>query len=84
MTEETDVYPVDIVKAERLRSKVEAFELHGKNWNKSSTTEHYMKKSNSELVTLLCHAWEYMFHQNAYLFDLVGEVSDLRSRMITS
>ena len=54
MSEETYVYPVDIVKAERLRSKVEAFKLHGKDWNESSTTEHYMKKSKSELVKLMC------------------------------
>ena len=84
MTGETDVYPVDIVKAERLRSKVEAFELHRKDWNETSTTEHYINKSKSELVKLLCYASEYMFLQNAYLFDLVGEVRDLRSRMITS
>ena len=74
MSEETYVYPVDIVKAERLRSKVEAFELHRKDWNESSTTEHYMKKSKSDLVKLLCYASESMFHQNAHLFDLVGEV----------
>ena len=81
MSEETDVYLVDIVKAERLRSKVEAFELHGKDWNESSTTEHYMNKSKSDLVKLFCYASEYMFHQNTHIFDLVG---DLRSRMITS
>ena len=33
MSEKTYVYPVDIVKAERLRAKAEAFKLHGNDFN---------------------------------------------------
>ena len=37
---------MDLVKAERYRAEVEAFELFRKDWeNGSGTTEHYMKKA---------------------------------------
>ena len=82
MTEETENTTVDIAKAERVRARAEAFELHGTNWEDKSVSDLYMKKSKTELVNLLRHASSYITHQNDFLFDFVGEVSDLRSRLI--
>ena len=82
MDEEKENTTVDIAEAERVRARAEAFELHGTNWEDKSVSEHYMKKSKSELVNLLSHASSYITHKNNFLFDFVGEVGDLRSRMI--
>lgn len=76
---------MDLVKAERYRAAAGAFELFRKDWEDGSgTTEHYMKKTKGELVKLMRDSSRFLVHQDAFLFDLIGEVTVLRSQMIAS
>ena len=77
--------PVDLLKAERYRAEAEAFELFRKDWdNGSGVSELYMKKTKGELLKLMRDASRFLVHQDAFLFDLIGEVTQLRSQMIAS
>ena len=43
-----------------------------------------MKKTKRELVKLMRDSSRFLVHQDAFLFDLIGEVLVLRSHMIAS
>ena len=77
--------PVDLLKAERYRAEAEAFELFRKDWdNGSGVSELYMNKTKAELVKLMRDASRFLVHEDAFLFDLIGEVTQLRRQMIAS
>ena len=78
---------MDIVKAERYRVEAEAFELFRKDsWEngREITTGHYMTNTKGKLVKLMRDASRFLVYHEAFLFYLIGEVTELRSHMIAS